>query len=290
MQVHEVCKQTGLTKKAVEYYQIKGLVFPETNENGYREFSESDLARLKEIALLRKLDLTTDEIKQVLESHERKHVLTRIKHAKELQAKAKIARLELMERLIHGTDLPTLQEELDLLDQHAAMNEKLLLAFPGYYGKFLSIHFGRFLQEPIKTKDQRALFESALAFLDTIEFRIPEELQPMMDETVKYIDDNTIADILTDVERAYEDFDAYWENNREMMTQIAEFKESEEYKNSAMAHIGELFRKFGASSGYYDIFIPTMRRLSPAYDIYYAKLLEAQEKYARISSDNTDPA
>lgn len=60
MQVNEICKQTGLTKKAVEYYQLKGLISPEVNENGYRKFSDSDLSRLKEIALLRKLDLSTD--------------------------------------------------------------------------------------------------------------------------------------------------------------------------------------------------------------------------------------
>jgi len=28
MQINEICKQTGLTKKAIEYYQSKGLVSP----------------------------------------------------------------------------------------------------------------------------------------------------------------------------------------------------------------------------------------------------------------------
>lgn len=279
MQVIEVCRLTGLTKKAIEYYQGKGLIFPKINGSGYREFSESDLARLQEIAVLRKLDFTIDEMKQVLDSDERKLTLTRIKQSKEIQAKTKLARLELMERLIHGVELHSLKDELDLLDQHASMNEKLVQAFPGYFGKFLSIHFGRFLKEPIKTEEQGALFETAMAFLDTIEFRIPEELQPMMDEADKYVDEGTIRNILTDVERAYENFETYWENNKDTLMQIVEFKKTDEYKNLTMAQFMDLFRKFGETSGYYDVFIPTMRKLCPAYDSYYLKLLEANEKY-----------
>jgi hypothetical protein len=40
----------------------------------------------------------------------------------------------------------------------------------------------------------------------------------------------------------------------------------------------ELFRKFGETSGYYDVFIPAMRKLSPIYNDYYEKLLETNER------------
>ena len=38
MLIHEVSRCTQLTKKAVEYYVEKGLVVPEMQENGYRDF------------------------------------------------------------------------------------------------------------------------------------------------------------------------------------------------------------------------------------------------------------
>lgn len=66
MYIHEVCKRTGLTKKAVLYYQEKGLIIPVVGENGYRIFSEFDVKRLKEIALYRKLGMTLDEIQEIM--------------------------------------------------------------------------------------------------------------------------------------------------------------------------------------------------------------------------------
>lgn len=45
MLVNAVCKECGLTKKAVEYYIEQGLVAPSVQENGYRDFSEADIAQ-----------------------------------------------------------------------------------------------------------------------------------------------------------------------------------------------------------------------------------------------------
>lgn len=87
MKINEVCKLTGLTKKAIEYYQIKKLISPIVGENGYRDFTEEDVERLKTIAILKKLDLSIDEIKQELESKDRNSVITKIRYAKQLQAK-----------------------------------------------------------------------------------------------------------------------------------------------------------------------------------------------------------
>ena len=34
---NEIQKKTGLTRKAIEYYEEKGLINPKTVENGYRD-------------------------------------------------------------------------------------------------------------------------------------------------------------------------------------------------------------------------------------------------------------
>lgn len=279
MQVNELCKQTGLTKKAIEYYQLKGLVVPKVNENGYREFSESDLSRLKEIALLRKLDLSTNEILQVLDSNDKKYTLTIIKQAKEIQAKAQLYRLDLMGQLISGVDVAEIQERLNLLEQRSTIKAKLLIAFPGYYGRYVSLHFGQFLNEPIKTKEQKLLYDKMVDFLDDTEpIEIPEELQSILVEVDKDMGNEELEKMASNMKSAYEDFETYWENNKDTILQYADYKKTDEYQNSVMAQLMDLFRKFGETSGYYEVFIPLMRKLSPAYDIYYKKMQEANDK------------
>ena len=43
MKINEVCNVTGLTKKAIDYYQKKEIINPKLDESGYREFNESDI-------------------------------------------------------------------------------------------------------------------------------------------------------------------------------------------------------------------------------------------------------
>ena len=63
MKLNEVIKKTDLSKKAINYYVEQGLVTPSILANGYREFSEIDLHKLKKISLLRKLKLPIQDIK-----------------------------------------------------------------------------------------------------------------------------------------------------------------------------------------------------------------------------------
>lgn len=46
MQITELCKKCGVTKKAVEYYCKKGLLQPQIMENGYRVFTDADKKHL----------------------------------------------------------------------------------------------------------------------------------------------------------------------------------------------------------------------------------------------------
>ena len=65
MRIKEVEQRTGLTAKAIRLYESKGLLKPaRETENDYRDYTEEDVARLKTIAILRKLDLSVAEIKE----------------------------------------------------------------------------------------------------------------------------------------------------------------------------------------------------------------------------------
>lgn len=68
MQIKDVEKLTGLTAKSIRYYESKGLLIVERKEgNAYRDYTEENVHRLKEIKLLRWLDFTVEEIKQIFE-------------------------------------------------------------------------------------------------------------------------------------------------------------------------------------------------------------------------------
>ena len=85
MLISEVCSITGLTKKAIEYYEEKGLIAPRVEENGYRNFSSEDVARLKEISDVRKLGLSIPEIRSVLDEENKRASLAKIKYRKDLE-------------------------------------------------------------------------------------------------------------------------------------------------------------------------------------------------------------
>jgi len=287
MQINEVCKQTGLTKKAIEYYQAKGLVFPVTKENGYREFTEADLCNLNTIAMLRKLGLNIDQIKQVVESKDKDSALMTIKQEMQIKAKAALARTDLIEQLVRGKSMEDIQRKLDLLEQQITIKEKLLMAFPGYIGRYLSLHFGQFLNAPIKTDEQKRMYDIIIDFLDNMEsIEIPEEIKPLFEEVDSGMDDERLEMMSMNMQDAFKDFESYWESNKESIIKYSEFKKSNEYPNSIMAKFMNLFRTFGETSGYYEVFIPAMRKLSPEYNDYYDNMLKANEKLLQKLPDN----
>ncbi|MBQ3559542.1 MAG: MerR family transcriptional regulator [Agathobacter sp.] len=66
MKINEIENQLGLSRANVRYYEKEGLLSPERKDNGYREYSEKDIAILKKIIIFRKLGLSLPEIKEIL--------------------------------------------------------------------------------------------------------------------------------------------------------------------------------------------------------------------------------
>ncbi len=68
MNIQEVERRTGVPKQNIRFYEKEGLINPERNsENGYREFSEEDVERVKLIKMFRKLDFPLNTILGLLE-------------------------------------------------------------------------------------------------------------------------------------------------------------------------------------------------------------------------------
>lgn len=64
MQIKQVETLVGITQKNIRFYEKEGLLCPRRqSQNGYRSYSEEDVARLRRIKLLRKLDVPLEEIR-----------------------------------------------------------------------------------------------------------------------------------------------------------------------------------------------------------------------------------
>jgi DNA-binding transcriptional MerR regulator len=72
MQIIELTKFTGVPAKTIRYYEeIELLPPPKRKPNGYREYSEFDVDRLKLVAGARLLDFSLAEIKEILDLRDR---------------------------------------------------------------------------------------------------------------------------------------------------------------------------------------------------------------------------
>jgi len=70
MRIKEVEALTGITSKNIRFYEKEGLLSPSRNAgNRYRQYTEEDVRRLKEIKLLRKLDVSLVDIKSLQSGH-----------------------------------------------------------------------------------------------------------------------------------------------------------------------------------------------------------------------------
>lgn len=68
MQLKDVERLTGLSSKAIRLYEEKGLLVVERGRyNAYRQYTEENVERLLQIKVLRYLDFSLAEIKEVLE-------------------------------------------------------------------------------------------------------------------------------------------------------------------------------------------------------------------------------
>ena len=67
--VHEVSKLTGVSIRALQYYDKIGLLHPaEYTESGYRLYDDAALEKLQQILLFRELEFPLKDIKQIIDS------------------------------------------------------------------------------------------------------------------------------------------------------------------------------------------------------------------------------
>lgn len=62
-----VCKQLNISSKALRVYEDLKIISPERSENNYRNYTEKDILKLRQVILLKELGLSLTNIKELLD-------------------------------------------------------------------------------------------------------------------------------------------------------------------------------------------------------------------------------
>lgn len=270
------------------YYIETGLISPFVQENGYRDFSAKDVAMLRKISILRNLGLSVSEIKLVF-SMQNLTLLKEISNKKVLEIKVLQEKREILCALSVNNDWNWASEQLRQIEKKYSILERLENAFPGYYGKYLCLHFGKYLNEPVITAGQQEAFDTIIDFLDSVDFNISDNLRKYLDEVTVNFDETFVESVSDSMEVLLQDTEKYLAENGEFLENYMALKQSEEYKQSPAYELEKSLRYFTETSGYTDVFIPAMCRISRSYQEYYDALQRANEvflqKYPKYSQD-----
>ena len=168
MKINQVEQAIGITKKNIRFYEQEGLLNPTRVANGYRDYSSEDLKTLRQVKLLRKLDIPIEEIKRLQDG---RLTLEDCLHRHLIVLKRRSSNLEAMEgfcqRLLQeGGDLRTLDVEKLLLEMDQQEEGGV---------RFVNIHKG----------DKRKQKKSAvIAAVTAILFMLPGVILPIWVRTI----------------------------------------------------------------------------------------------------------
>ena len=155
--------------------------------------------------------------------------------------------------------------------------------FPNYYGKFIGVNFSRYLTGKIETEEQMQAFNQIVEFFDSVPIvDFPEDLQKYLEEYSFEEDVEKINTMLSERDNAIQNIEEFVNDNKAFLDEYQKYRQSEEFKNSCAFRLMEYMKQICSANGYYDVFIPAMRKLSPLYNDYYEQMLKANEKLVKI--------
>ena len=267
MLLNEIIKEVGMTKRAVKYYEEKGLLIVNKDNNGYRNYTKQDVDTLKKISVYRKLGIGIKDIQKLLKTDD-KSILLHIYQEK------------LQEHVLQDYELKALKQFIDdgnadkaneLLDYQTVENaiESLL---PGKeWANYFKSHFKPFLNIRLTTPEQKQALQNILEYCDKTTLKIPFMMQIGM----------KIANTVSQESRTADEMIAYYRDMNE--NEYSKLKEKVyagvkmktgmmKYHPSFIAQ--RKMQKELQNKGYNDIFLPNLMVLSPKY-AEYKKSLDA---------------
>jgi len=266
MTINDISKELGLTKRAIKFYEDKGLLSVPKDENGYRNYSQDHIRILKTISIYRKLGISITDIQKMIHQGD-ETILLQVLRVKEGELQNKQAELLELQTFIATHDVDEAYERLEYETIAKAIND----AIPGFYGRYFLNHFQPYLQIKIQTKEQEEAYNAIKEFWDNTEIKIPIlmrlsgwiMLNLLPQEAPEQMEHRTSAKLKLYLNPTPEEY----EKLKKMVL--------DGYRRKYLLRFHPLyieqrrFMKELQNKGYNDIFIPNMKILSPAYKKYH---------------------
>lgn len=275
MRLNEVIKQVDLSKRAIKFYEEKGLLKTKRDSNGYRNYTDKDISLLKEISSYRKMGIGLSDIKKILND---KSVLKQILIEKKKEITISQNELEALEKFIENNNIEELYDSVD----YKTLADAIQNSIPGFYGYYFLNHFLPYLQIRIQTKEQQEAYNRLIEFWDNTNIRIPFLMKlnswilfklnskKSLIVQIEQID-SQIKEMLNPTEEEYEKL-------KKKVNDGYKLKNSIFYKYSLIGISQRKFMKELQNKGYNDIFIPSMIALSPKYKEYHNALMAINKR------------
>ena len=275
MRLNEVIKQVDLSKRAIKFYEEKGLLKTKRDSNGYRNYTDKDISLLKEISSYRKMGIGLSDIKEILND---KSVLKQILIEKKKEITISQNELEALEKFIGNNNIEELYDSVD----YKTLADAIQNSIPGFYGYYFLNHFLPYLQIRIQTKEQQEAYNRLIEFWDNTNIKIPFLMKlnswilfklnskKSLIVQIEQID-SKIKEMLNPTEEEYEKL-------KKKVNEGYKLKNSIFYKYSLIGISQRKFMKELQNKGYNDIFIPSMIALSPKYKEYHNALMAINKR------------
>ena len=274
MLLNEIINEVGMTKRAVKYYEEKGLLSVNKDINGYRNYSAQDVEILKRISVYRKLGIGIKDIRILLESGD-KRILLRI-YQEKLQEKAlQESELKALKQFIDDDNVDKANE---LLDYQTVENAVESLLPEKEWGDYFKSHFKPFLNVRLKTPEQKQALRNILAYCDETTLKVPLIMRIGVKMAGGITQEIRTADEMI---AYYRDMsESEYERLKEMVWKGVKLKTGIMKYHPAFVAQRKMQKEF-QDKGYNDIFIPNLMVLSPQYAEYKKSLDRVNDRICR---------
>ena len=275
MTINEIAKELNITKRAIKFYEEKGLIKVAKDNNGYRNYSECDVEVLRMISIYRKLGISISDIQKLLEKEDT-DILINILENKERELRLKKTEYEELKEFVSTGKIKNIGEEI----QYETIGEAIKDAVPGFYGYYFLNHFQPYLQGRIETPEQKEAYEIICAFWDNTEIKIPMFMRFFSWISYHFCSELSAESMSAKMNtqmRLYLDADE--KHYEKLKRQVLDGYRMKRMMRFHPVYISQRkFMKELQDKGYNDIFIPNMKKLSSDYKTYHEALTAMNQR------------
>lgn len=274
MLLNEIVKEVGMTKRAIKYYEEKGLLSVKKDNNGYRNYTKEDVETLKKISIYRKLGICIDDIKKLLETND-KRILLDVYHQKLQEKQMQESELKALKDFIDNGDPDKANE---LLDYETIENAIESMLPEEEWADYLISHFKPFLNVKIKTSEQKQALKNILEYCENTTLKTPFMMKLGIKLSGGIVKETRTADEMISYYRDMSEEE--YERLKDGVLKGAKLKSGIlKYHPSYVAQ-RKMMKEY-QDKGYNDIFIPNLMILSPKYGEYKRALDSINDRICR---------